>query len=460
MSMCIEPDQPIWDALASACKDYTGGHVNSLNVLAALMGVPSRVHKRNKVKYISSCYSGCLFEPDVLKDDNIYAVSDAICDELTKACSKDLASIIIDGEEEIFLHECFARLIAFGINYCIDILVFENIWFKEVSEILGFPSISLISVSGPKWAPCLARIHSNRVLADVGSLLRTFLGPQKVCHVRLNSSGLCQYGTGLNLGPSFFRLLWLGLESTMIIRFRPRGLLNLLYAIKSHQSSMSIACDFVACGRCVLTQEALDAFCEAFHIPEELHPVLPSRNDTMHERPTGKIGLYTRIVPTVGLFQMDLFSFIHVLDPTKVKVTERERMEGEPPLLETTVGCTVPLLPIVPDRAKDKLEDSIDRLFDEGGSGDQAYQGGSVGGASNVHIQPVSEAADTTVEDVAPLQPRLQRKRKATVVDASGASHPPKTLRKDHGASSRVSVGRKFASVVQRLLAGDCAKSA
>nr|GFA18905.1 hypothetical protein [Tanacetum cinerariifolium] len=37
-----------------------------------------------------------------------------------------------------------------------------------------------------------------------------------------------------------------------------------------------------------------DAFCERFHIPEEGHPVLPDRGRTMHERPIGKIGLYTR----------------------------------------------------------------------------------------------------------------------------------------------------------------------
>nr|GEY33852.1 hypothetical protein [Tanacetum cinerariifolium] len=40
--------------------------------------------------------------------------------------------------------------------------------------------------------------------------------------------------------------------------------------------------------------KALDALCNKFHIPEEVHPVLPNQNDTMHERPAGRIGLYTR----------------------------------------------------------------------------------------------------------------------------------------------------------------------
>ncbi|GKD44797.1 hypothetical protein Tco_1269442 [Tanacetum coccineum] len=50
----------------------------------------------------------------------------------------------------------------------------------RVSKILGFPSISHVPVSGPKWAPCLARVRSNRGLADVSSLPRMFLGPRKL----------------------------------------------------------------------------------------------------------------------------------------------------------------------------------------------------------------------------------------------------------------------------------------
>nr|GEV57255.1 hypothetical protein [Tanacetum cinerariifolium] len=42
--------------------------------------------------------------------------------------------------------------------------------------------------------------------------------------------------------------------------------------------------------RSVLTQRALNFFCETFHIPDEVHPQLPSPNQTIHEMPTGKIG--------------------------------------------------------------------------------------------------------------------------------------------------------------------------
>ncbi|GKD04984.1 hypothetical protein Tco_1179958, partial [Tanacetum coccineum] len=100
---------------------------------------------------------------------------------------------------------------------------------------------------------------------------------------------------------------------------------------------------------------------------------------------------------------MDIFAFIHAPDPTKVKIVERERNEGEPLLLETTIGRIVPLLLVAPDRAESELEASVDRVFDEGGSGNQMEQGDFAGDGEGADIQPVSEPADTVVEDVAPL---------------------------------------------------------
>ncbi|GKA69461.1 hypothetical protein Tco_0775525 [Tanacetum coccineum] len=152
--------------------------------------------------------------------------------------------------------------------------------------------------------------------------------------------------------------------------------------------------------------------------------------------------------------EMDIFAFIHAPDPTKVKIVERERNEGEPLLLETTIGRIVPLLLVAPDRAESELEASVDRVFDEGGSGNQTEQGDFAGDGEGADIQPVSEPADTVVEDVAPLQPRRQRKRKTVAVDAGESSHPPKRLREDHGTTSGASVGGKYMYAVQRFLAG------
>ncbi|GKB63936.1 hypothetical protein Tco_0920122 [Tanacetum coccineum] len=316
-----------------------------------------------------------------------------------------------------------------------------------------------------------------------------------------------------------------------------------------------------------LTEKALRIFCKTYHIPDEVHPQLPNLDQTIHEMPTGKIGVYTRLFeydnfrlplstffvdvlryyrihisqlsvisaakvshfevlchangfePTVGLFlyslknwndhffwvdafacpayfpwntsksvpkdpfpksskfnaehyatlvahpapfhkypkpflclvgisryytldentypqflQMDLLSFIRTADPTKVRIGERQRGEDEPKLLDTTVGRTVPLLPVAPARAESELDASVDRLFDEGGSGTQAEQGDSAGGGDeqDIVIQPVITVVTTAAEDVILLQPRRPKKRKTTVSDSGGSSHPLKQLREDH----------------------------
>ncbi|GJW57334.1 hypothetical protein Tco_0104065, partial [Tanacetum coccineum] len=221
----------------------------------------------------------------------------------------------------------------------------------------------------------------------------------------------------------------------------------------------------------VLTQKGLDMFCHKFHIPEDVHPQLPSPDQTIHEMPTGKISVYTRffefanfrlplstflvnvlghyrinlsqlsviaaakvshfeilcrvhnIEPTVGLFRCfyvnsknkgwmsfskrpdsdadpfpkstefnaddyavlvahpaPFWKFLEpflclvgmsLADPTKVKVGERERTEGEARLLDSIVGHVVPLLPVALARAESELEASADRLFNKDGSMDQ-----------------------------------------------------------------------------------------
>nr|GFA15295.1 hypothetical protein [Tanacetum cinerariifolium] len=148
---------------------------------------------------------------------------------------------------------------------------------------------------------------------------------------------------------------------------------------------------------------------------------------------------------------MDLFSFIWTADPTKVRVGERQRAEDEPKLLDTIVGHVVPLLSVAHARSSSELVSSLDKLFDEGGSGDHMEQGASASGGQGVGIQLVSEVVEIVAEDVAPLLPIRQKKQKA---DAGGPLHPPKKLRDDHGALGGVFVGGKSVSAVQRLLVG------
>nr|GEW34184.1 hypothetical protein [Tanacetum cinerariifolium] len=136
---------------------------------------------------------------------------------------------------------------------------------------------------------------------------------------------------------------------------------------------------------------------------------------------------------------MDLLSFIRTVDPTKVRVAERQRTKDKPRLLETTVGRVVLLLPVARARASSELEASVDNLFDDGVGEGQVEYGDSAGGkdGQGADIQSVIVTTNTIVEDVAPLQPRRQRKRKIGVADASGPSHPPKKLKEDYGALAR-----------------------
>ncbi|GJV20537.1 hypothetical protein Tco_1369557 [Tanacetum coccineum] len=127
--------------------------------------------------------------------------------------------------------------------------------------------------------------------------------------------------------------------------------------------------------------------------------------------------------------EIDLLSFIRTADPTKVRVGERQHTEGEPKLLDTTVGHVVLLLPV-----------------------DPAQRGDAVSGGHGVDIPQVSATAEIVAKDATPVQPKRQRKRKTVVSDACEPSHPPKKLREDHGTSTGPSVAGKSKSALQRLL--------
>ncbi|GKC21989.1 hypothetical protein Tco_1024139 [Tanacetum coccineum] len=114
---------------------------------------------------------------------------------------------------------------------------------------------------------------------------------------------------------------------------------------------------------------------------------------------------------------MDLIAFIRTADPTKVKVGERQHVEDEPKLLDSTVRLFVPLLPISPDRSEGELKASIYKLFDEGGG---TEQGDSVVGDD--------DAAETGV---------------VRIIDDET----------EHGTSSRAAIGGESPSAIKELLA-------
>ncbi|GKC43300.1 hypothetical protein Tco_1061022, partial [Tanacetum coccineum] len=142
----------------------------------------------------------------------------------------------------------------------------------------------------------------------------------------------------------------------------------------------------------------------------------------------------------IVLLGLGLPCIIYVI---QVRVGERQRAEGKPKLLDTTMGHVVPLLPVSLARALSKLEASVEKLFDEGGSGSHTERGDSVSGGHGVDIPQVSVTAEIVAEDAAPVQPKRQRKRKTDVSDAGEPSHPPKKLREDHETSTGPSVAER-----------------
>ncbi|GKA86044.1 hypothetical protein Tco_0807755 [Tanacetum coccineum] len=126
-----------------------------------------------------------------------------------------------------------------------------------------------------------------------------------------------------------------------------------------------------------------------------------------------------------GGAEMDLFAFIHHADPTKVKIGEREIMEGDIPLLELTKDRVVPLA---------ATEHTVH-------NGHVVYFGG-------IEILEDDEAQALVAD-----KPKKLKKRK-TADGVGGFGLPPKKLREDHGTSGDASAttAGKSLTVLQDLL--------
>ncbi|GKD45536.1 hypothetical protein Tco_1270181, partial [Tanacetum coccineum] len=173
-----------------------------------------------------------------------------------------------------------------------------------------------------------------------------------------------------------------------------------------------------------------------------------SRNYTMDE------DTYLSFLHDDGT-DMDLFAFIQVADPTKVKVVERERAEREAKLLNSTIGHVVPLISVVPACAVSELEASVENLFEEGGSMEQGDSTAG-GGRDDANLRILDMAVEDTVAgNVTVERPRRQRKKRRAVTDVSGSSHPSKKLNGDYITSSEAATGGKSSSVLKELLASN-----
>nr|GEW63469.1 reverse transcriptase domain-containing protein [Tanacetum cinerariifolium] len=184
--------------------------------------------------------------------------------------------------------------------------------------------------------------------------------------------------------------------------------------------------------KCVLSQKPFSAFCEKFHILDEVHHVLPNQDNTIHERPVGKIGLYTRFFDFAN-FRLPLSTFlIDILRDPSLKVIDFNAQDYAALVAHPfpfqkfpeEFLCLVRLsrhytldedtYPLFADKDEEDMDifafihtldptkASVDKLFDEGGSGTQAEQGDFVsgGGGQGINIQLVAKTMDIVAEDV------------------------------------------------------------
>ncbi|GJR31595.1 hypothetical protein Tco_1107827 [Tanacetum coccineum] len=227
---------------------------------------------------------------------------------------------------------------------------------------------------------------------------------------------------------------------------------------------------------------------------EEVHPQLLSFDATMHERTTGKVGMYTRffdyanyripfsnffvsvlthfripfsqltvfrsakvdefVVPANARFEMDLNAFIQTTNPRKVRNVDRARTEDERPIVTMAKHRTVTLLPTSVPRPSGELSASIKMEFveDAGGSGGGDQEFTSVGGYGNV--EPFMPTTDNIVAKTEASGPKRSKKKRVTRRSEStpAASYPPKRFRADYGTTGGFAGGGKSPSVLNRLL--------
>ncbi|GJS60082.1 hypothetical protein Tco_0654866 [Tanacetum coccineum] len=266
--------------------------------------------------------------------------------------------------------------------------------------------------------------------------------------------------------------------------------------------------------KCVLTQEHLDVICVKYFVPEEVHPQLPSSDATMHEKPTGKIRMYTRFfdyanyrIPFYTFFVSVLthfripFSQLSVFGSAKVSHFEilcrvcniepdvsydveeflcwvgisrnyllnkdtyprfeyengeggfyfPARTENERPIVTVAKHRTVTLLPTSVVRSSGELSASVEREF----AGDASVGDGGDQGFDSVGGQDDVEPTAPVTEPVERIFMAQAFKKKRVTRESErmpAASHPPKRLRADYGTTGGSATGGKSPSVLNRLL--------
>ncbi|GJU02060.1 hypothetical protein Tco_1112398, partial [Tanacetum coccineum] len=130
----------------------------------------------------------------------------------------------------------------------------------------------------------------------------------------------------------------------------------------------------------------------AFPLSVPLH-----KSKTLKKDPFPKPSRYN--VEVSDFLPMDLFSFIHHAEPTKVRMGEMEKAGDQVPLLEATRGRVVPLAPpilVTEASSEGNMTKSIDMLFNEGSGADKEH---SIGGGEYVAL--TKAIVEPIIEDVA-----------------------------------------------------------
>nr|GEU75866.1 transposase (putative), gypsy type [Tanacetum cinerariifolium] len=192
--------------------------------------------------------------------------------------------------------------------------------------------------------------------------------------------------------------------------------------------------------RCALTQKALDTFCELFHIPDEVHHVLPTPNDTMHERPARKIGLYTRFFDFAN-FRLPLSTFlVDILRHFRINISQLSVIEPFLRFVRLSRHYTLDEenYPWFVDRNREDMD-----LF--------AFI--HIPDPTKVRVVERNGLRNLSEEDVAVGEPRRLQKKRQAATKAGGSSHPPKKLKSDYGAPNVVAYAGKSPSDLGDLLA-------
>nr|GEY00805.1 hypothetical protein [Tanacetum cinerariifolium] len=249
---------------------------------------------------------------------------------------------------------------------------------------------------------------------------------------------------------------------------------SILYVIMSPQSRRR--------GR---SQDHGHEFTSEYGIPESLHPELPGPEEPIVEFPKGKQAVrkstpqyYTkpldslknwnnwffwvdeRVFPTVMKWRtsspkdqmpsadMDLFSLISALNPSKVKTGTRPRAAPEVSLLTATANRVIDMKDTI--RASESFrtpsilekspidfanEDPPQRIAESGGAEGQVHDELAHGNQSLEDVTTVEVVPEPSLEkEIAEMGPPVNKRRRKKGKEKAEANALPKVLRRDHAA--------------------------